>query len=129
MAGAVQTLLDCSHHWCGHYYGLPGRWDLEADADSPNAMWGTCGCCKVSEDVMRAAPKLYERWETHDWHYFDVAFVAALRHVFGMEGMTSEKTFHVHTPPVAHAIHYRPEVFHGRVQASSFGSAQKVQVG
>jgi hypothetical protein len=115
--GAVTEMLNCSHHWCGHHYALPGRWDF----DGPNAMWGTCGCCKVSETVMQAAPDLYERWDVHDWHVFDVGFVAALRHVFGLEGTASENTFHVHTPPVAHAMHYRPEVSNGR------GQEQRVQ--
>ena len=113
--GAIQSLEACSHFWCGFYYCLPGRWDV-ADEDPETGLLGTNGCVKVAADVMEAAPQLYERWVTHDWRHVDVAMTAALRHVFGLEGGPAEHTFHVHHPPVAHAMHYRPEIRDGRKQ-------------
>jgi hypothetical protein len=115
--GAINALLTCSHHWCGHYYCLPGRWDIHAEPDEPGSLWGTTGCYKVSGDVLAAAPDLYRRFEQHDWQTLDIGFITSLRHVLGLESMPMERTFHVHEPPVAHAMHYRPEAFHGRAEA------------
>ena len=121
--GAVQALQSCSHYWCGFHYCLRGRWDFEA-THPDQVLWGTSGCFKVTQDVMAAVPDLYKRWDAHDWRFLDVALTAALRHVFGLDRAPSEATFHVHTPPVAHAMHYRPEVTDGRNQA-----ARRTEVG
>jgi hypothetical protein len=116
--GAVQKLLDCPAHWCGHYYPLEGRWDLDAsDPESPNAMWGTTGLWKVDETVLRTAPDLYERFEGHDWQTLDMGIYTSLRHVFCLEGGSFWRGFHVHEPAVAHAMHFRPkEALDGRDQ-------------
>jgi len=111
--GAIKQLLACPRHWCGFHYALPGRWDVE-DTGPYKSLWGTTGCFKVDSDVMRAAPELYIRWDTHDWRMFDSAFMSAMRHVMGLEASPPEHTFHVHKPAVAHAMHYRPEASNGR---------------
>jgi hypothetical protein len=116
--GAVKALEACRHYWCGFHYCLPGRFNVDDDG-AHSALLGSNGCFKITADVIEAAPELYERWDTHHWSMVDVALTAALRHVFGLERGPSEKTFHVHTPPVAHAMHYRPETDHGRSQVST----------
>jgi hypothetical protein len=114
--GAVAQMCDCPRFWCGYYYTLPGRWDPEDDGPY-KSLWGTTGCYKVTDDVLLAAPDLYKRFEHHTWDTLDVGLIAALRHVMGLEASSSEASFHVHGPPVAHAMHYRPEATHGRSQA------------
>jgi hypothetical protein len=109
--GAIGQLCDCTHYWCGFHYTLPGRWDPD-DEGPYKSLWGTSGCIKVTDDVLRAAPSLYKRFETHSWQTLDVALSAALRHVVGLEATSA--AFHVHGPPVAHAMHYRPEATYGR---------------
>jgi hypothetical protein len=113
--GAIESLRDCRRHWCGFHYPLPGRWDVHED-EGDHALLGSNGCFKVTAEVMSAAPKLYERWVTHEWRMLDVAMTAALRHVFGLDGAPFEATFHVHNPPVAHAMHYRPEAHYARIR-------------
>jgi hypothetical protein len=121
--GAMAALERCPYHWCGHYYCLPGRWDVEEE--SPHeSLFGTNGLFKVSAQVIKAAPDLYQRWATHPWQTLDVAFGAALRHVYALDGADPTRTFHVHNPPVAHAMHYRPEAQHGRDQGISTTKGQ-----
>lgn len=114
--GAIKALENCTHYWCGYFYCLPGRWDVEED-DQHSELFGTNGCFKVSTEVIQAMPELYERWDKHEWQLVDVAVTAALRHALWLEGGPS--TFHVHQPPVAHAMHYRPETKHVREQDRS----------
>lgn len=106
--GAVGHMLDCPRPWCGYHYCLPGRWDV-GSGDGDRKLWGSTGCYKVDAAVMAAAPDLFERWERHDWWHLDVAIYVALRHVLGLDLAPIERTFHVHKPAVAHAMHYRPE--------------------
>src|SRR6188472_504992 len=77
--GAIKALEVCPHSWCGHYYCLPGRWDVDTD-DPYTSLYGSNGCFKVSAKVMEAAPDLYLRWITHPWGTLDVAMTAALSH-------------------------------------------------
>lgn len=106
--GALASLRDCERVWCGFDYCLPGRWDTDG-------LYGTTGCYKVDARLIAAAPDLPGRWEAHDWRYLDCAVMAALRHITGLDGYPMEHRFHVHGPPVAHAMHYRhhQEVIHG----------------
>lgn len=116
--GAIMAMIACPHYWCGYHYCLPGRWDAADEQDPYTGLAGTNGCFKVTSDVIAAAPDLCQRWETHEWRLVDVAMTAALRHVFGLDGAPAENAFHVHTPPVAHALHYRPEARDGPKQVA-----------
>lgn len=111
--GAVRKMLDCAALWCGFYYPLPGRWDVDSD-DPDSNLFGTTGCYKVDAAVMDEAPDLYKRFEHHEWRLLDCGFIAAMRHLFCLDGAPVEHAFHLHSPPVAHAIHYEPETPHER---------------
>jgi hypothetical protein len=124
--GAIRAMLDCPHHWCGHHYCLPGRWDAAAEGDEDQQLWGTTGCYKVAGEVMVAAPDLYKRWSRHDWWHLDVAVYVALRHVLGLDAAPIEEMFHIHNPPVAHAMHYRPEATNGRAAEAQLAEPAKL---
>jgi hypothetical protein len=89
--GAIDQLRACPEQWCRFDYSIGfGRFGR-----------GTLGCMKFSPAMTRSVPDLWRRWDGRPWQHLDAAVVRAI------EGAFLSLDCHVHTPPIAHARHYR----------------------